>query len=241
MFTRNLSIALISAVALVLATTSPLHAIPTSVVHQDAVNADGTTHCDPLFIPQDVDEIGTILPFPLDEALDSVSTTTTFPVCTATDDVLMPEELVFITNLTGRDLTEVWYIANNETRISNFDGYANDIGFAVDLDNETFRIDSDISDPGGAHHPLVGESGVLNDIWEAGETWEFILQDYGNLFGLPGSALTSIGVGDASGVPGVIDSSGSIIAIPQVPEPGSTVLALLAMSAWGLVPRRKRG
>ncbi len=236
MFTRTQTIVLMAAVALVLAATCPLYAIPTQVVH-----VDSNATCDPLLIPQDVDEIGTIPPFPVDESLASTSFPVLFPVCTATDDPLMPEELVLITNLTGRDLTEVWYIANNETRISNFDGYANDIGFAIDLDNEAFRIDSDISDPGGAHHPLVGESGVLNDIWEAGETWEFILQDYGNLFGLPGSALTSIGVGDASGGAGVIDSSGSIIAIPQVPEPGSTVLTLLAMSAWGLVPRRKRG
>ena len=234
MLTRTLTIALMTAVALVLTTTCPLYAIPTEVVHVDS------NTCDPLLIPQQVDEIGTIPPFPLDEALDSTSLIVTFPVCTATDDPLMAEELVFIKNLTGRDLTEVWYIANNETRISNIDGFANDIGFAAFPigDNEAFRIDNDILDPGGVHHPLIGEDMTLDGIWEAGETWEFILQDYGNAFGLPGSALTSIGVGDASGGVGIIDSSGSIIAIPQVPEPGSALLALLGLPVMVLKRRQ---
>lgn len=238
MLTRTLSIALIAAVALVLATTGPLYAIQTQVVHTDS-----NVSCDPLFIPQDVDEIGDpAFGFPPDESLSHTTTSGQFPVC-FTDDPLVPDALVLIKNLTGRDLEEVWYIASNETSISNIDGYANDIGFAAFpiADNETFRIDNIITDPGGAHHPLVGEDMTLDGIWEAGETWEFILQDYFNLAGLAADALISIGVGDASPppIPGVIASSGSIIAIPQVPEPGSAVLTLLGCVGMTFLSRRR--
>ena len=216
---------------------SQVQAIPTVVHFQDAVKADGTTHCDPLFIPQEVDEIGDpAFGFPNDEALSRVSTDIFQPVCIESNDPTAADALVEITNLTGRDLTEVWYIANNETRISNYDGYANDIGFAVDADNEAFRLDHDLSDPGGKHHPLVFESGPFNGIWEAGETWGFILQDYSNAFGLPADALTSIGVGDASvAIPGVpFNSSGSIIAIPRIPEPTTCMLMAIGLAALSL-------
>jgi len=224
------------ALAVMFVAASQLYAVPTQVVHQDA------PICDPLFIPDNVDEIGSVVFFPPDEALDHFSTTVQQPVCLPTDDPTMPDALVGIANLTGRDLTEVWYIANNETRISNVDGFANDAAYSLaDAgDNETFRIDNDISDPGGSHHPLVFESGPVDGIWNAGETWHFILQDYGNLFGLPADALVSIGVADASSLAGTIPSSGSIIAIPAIPEPTSATLVLLGMSVVGFATSRRR-
>ena len=237
MLTRNLSIALMTAVALVLATTGPLYAIQTKVVHVDS------PFCDPLLIPLDVDEIGDpAFGFPPAESLDHGTTNLQFPVC-FTDDNATPDALVRIINLTGRDLQEVWYVANRETFISNVDGYANDAGFPtpISTDLQAFRIDNNVSDPGGIHHPLVFEGTTPDGIWEAGEAWDFILQDYFNLAGFAADDLTSVGVGDASPLGGgAISSSGSIIAIPQIPEPGSALLALLAMSAWGFIPRRKR-
>ncbi len=242
MFTRTNSIALMAVVALLLATTCPLYAVPTSVVHQDAENADGTTRCDPLLIPTNVDEIGDAAFFPPGEELSHTGTQTSLSSCPDFDSPVEVNVLVIMTNLTGRNLTEVWYVANDETRISNYDGFANDIAFAVGGDNEALRIDHDFSDPLGKNHPLVSESGLFNGIWEAGETWEFILQDYGNLFGLPADALVSIGVGDASVfVMGAVgNSSGSIIAIPQIPEPGSAMLALLALPVMFLKRRQRK-
>jgi len=112
-------------------------AAPRTVHYQNAVNADGTPHCDPLLIPQDVDEIGDpAFGFPADEALGHATTDVFQPVCIPTDDPSSLDALVRITNLTGRDLTEVWYVANNATRISNFDGWANDIGFPIDPNND---------------------------------------------------------------------------------------------------------
>ena len=97
-----------------------------------------------------------------------------------------------------------------------------------------FKIDNLISDPLGIHHPLIFEGGgVIPGVWEPGETWHFVLQDYTNVFGKPASLLGSVGVPSA---PGTFDSSsGSIIAIP---EPATMIL--LAMGSVALV-RRRRG
>jgi len=237
MFTRNLSILLVAVIALLLTTAGQVSALPTIVNH-----FDDPTHCDPLFIPSLVDEIGDPgAGFPVDEILSHEDLGITAPVCLPSDLPAIPDALVSITNLSGRDFDEVWYVADRDTTITNYDGFAND--FAFPGGQEAFRIDRLASDLLGLHHPLIAEDATPDGIWEAGETWEFVLQDYGNLAGLPPDAITSIGVGDASvDVLGFVASSGSIIAIPSiVPEPGSLVLVLLGMSSLGLITRRQRG
>lgn len=194
----------------------PAMASPAKVVH---IN---TPQCDDLFIPFEVDEIGDFLEFPPDEALAHFDRgLTADPSCPAHDQTFIPNVLVEIRNLTGKAWTDVWYVADQETTITNFDGEANASGFAPV--QEAFRIDAI-----GVNRPLVFESVTVNGIWDIGETWVFILQDYTNSLGLPPDAITSIGVGNGSLPPatGIVDSSGSIIAVP---EPGS--LALLSLGA----------
>ena len=205
-------------------------ALPTQVVHND------TPQCDPLFIPVNVHEVGEFTVFPSDESLSATSLGQQFlGPCVTTDDPNIPDEIVEIRNLSGRDWLEVWYVANPETTITNFDGEANDILFPPL--QEAFRIDNVFSDPGGFHHPLIFESIIPDGIWQAGESWRFILQDYFNAFGIPASAIDSLGVGDASpvGAAGFRTSSGSIIAI--VPEPATC--ALLLVGCVSLIFRRK--
>ena len=150
----------------------------------------------------------------------------------------MPDSLVEIVNLTSRTFSEVWYIADRDTSISNVDGFAEDFGVAasgVPVSNESFRIDNMLSDPNGIHHPLVFES-IPNGLFEPGETWQFVLQDYSNALGLPPDAFTSFGVGSASiDIAGTIGSSGSIIAVPE-PQ----VLFWLAVALTGLLAGRRR-
>lgn len=230
MFTRSLSIVALASLVLVLVTFGQAYAVPTEVVQKTS------NGCDPLSIPQKVDEIGDALLFPQDESLSSEAVSYAGPACLPTDFPNVPNPIVEMTNLTGRDLEEVWYIANPETRITNVDGFANDIAFpssAAFPGQEAFRIDNKVSDPGGIHHPLIGEFGGLPDgIWQAGETWQFVLQDYINAAGIGPAAFTSIGVGDASfPMTGVIGSSGSIIAIPRIPEPSTCMLLLIGLGA----------
>ena len=197
--TRSMFVS-VSIAALVLMAAGSVHALPTQVVH---VN---TPDCDPLFIPTDVEEIGDFTVFPADESLDAqdLGQSPIIP-CPANNDTLIPDVVVDMRNLTGRKWSEVWYVANPDTSISNFDGIANDAAFP--LGHFAFRIDRFASDPLGGHHPLIAESGTPDGIWEIGESWTFVLQDYGNALGLGPDKIDSLGIGDASPLVGIIPST----------------------------------
>lgn len=194
-------------------------AVPTQVTYEDALN------CDPLFVPRDVHELG-IAPafsnFP-DELISAVSTFTPDAACPLSDNPQEINRVVQITNLTGIDWGQVWYVADPGaaapwTTISNFDGHVDMLG--GQLAGQAFKIDTV-----GMNKPLIFESIASNGIFEAGEVWQFIIDDYANTGGLLPEAFDSIGVASASlsGPP----SSGSIIATEAVPEPSSIVLLLL--------------
>jgi len=227
------------AIAACFALANQALAVPTQVDYID------TPQCDPLSIPINVHEIGDMIEFPTDESLDhfDLGVTPILP-CPPTNNSLLDEVIVEIRNTSGKEWREVWYVADQETDITNFDGEGN--AFGLPLLNETFRIDNDVLDPGGIHHPLIFEGITSDGIWEIGETWRFVLQDYFNLLGLPPDAITSIGVGSASTVPlsGIIDSSGSIIAV-TVPEPTTSLLflsgALLVLGIRVRTSASKRG
>ena len=136
-----------------------------------------------------------------------------------------------MTNLTGRTFDQVWYVADPETTILNWDGFVNG--------QPAFRIDSLISDPFGVNHALKAEfGGIVNDIFEAGETWHFVIDGYLNAFGLAPSAFGSAGlVGSLSAGDSV--SSGSIIAIEQMPEPAEALLFAMILMACGRLGTRQ--
>lgn len=223
-------IAMALAIVFFAATGQYAFALPTQVVHQDV-----SPHCDPLFIPTLVDEIGDPIAFPPDEQLLHADLGLFSTVCPPVDDPTLDNFLVSITNISGRDFDQVWYVADKETDISNYDGFANDIGFP--LGHEAFRIDTI-----GVHRALVFESILADNIWQVGEEWRFVLQDYTNALGLPPDALYSPGIGDASlDLAGFVESSGSIIATPSVvPEPGTMLLAAMGLACLPGFSRRRR-
>ena len=194
-------------------------AVPTPILSLD------TPDCDPLFIPNLVDELGFSPPFPVDERLEATATFTQQPACPAMDDPAMPNALVFMTNLTlpPRAFHDVWYVKDRETGLTNPDGIAGMPGVPGEL---AFKIDTV-----GVNTPLIFESFAFDGIWVPGETWGFIIQDYTNLLGLPPSLFDSIGVPSFISPP----SSGSIIVVPE-----PTTLSLAALAAGGLLRRRSR-
>ena len=138
-----------------------------------------------------------------------------------------PSVQVRIQNMTGKDWPEVYYVGDPETLLTNWDERVGNVGFpGLGL---AFKIDNV-----GANTPLVFESMTPDNIFEAGEIWEFVIQEYFHPQGLPPSLFDSPNVAGASA--GGPPSSGSIIAIP---EPSTMVLVSL-VSVIGLLAYRCR-
>jgi hypothetical protein len=190
-------------------------AVPVSVSHTDLPT------CDFLSVPPLVDELGDTSAFPPDERITAVDLSTVLSGCPATDTPA-PNVLVAMTNLTTLDFVEVWYVADPETSLSNVDGLVEG--------EEAFQIDSV-----GLNTPLVFESMQVNGIFEAGETWEFVIDDYFNALGLAADDFFSPGaVGTFS--PGG-PSSGSVIAF--VPEPATALLLAGGLAGLAAAGRRR--
>jgi hypothetical protein len=194
-----------------MAVAAPAFAMPTTVTFVDLAT------CDPLAVPPEVDELG--IGFPADELISADDTTVSLSACPSADVPGVANTMVRMSNLTGRSFAEVWYVAEPETSLSNVDGTING--------ELAFRIDSV-----GLNTPLFSESIALNDIFEPGELWEFIIDDYANTLGLAASALVSIGVPSGGGV-----SSGSIIGV--VPEPSTALLLGVGLAGLALLRRRQ--
>lgn len=188
-------------------------AFPVSVTHLDM------SDCDTLAVPTQVDELG-VVSFPPDELILATDVATPLKACTASNG--FGSVLVSMVNTTNRVFTNLWYVADPETLIANFDGLVNG--------EEAFKIDY-----AGTNVPLVFESSIANALFEPGEQWDFVIDGYFNSLGIPASAFHSVGL-VGGGSSGDFQSSGSIIATP-VPEP-STALLLGAALLSGLGIRR---
>ena len=225
----------LSLTALILILARTAGAVPVVVGHTNVAR------CDPLVVPQFVDELGIrgvagsgFPGFPPDEEIDAVSFQTTLSSCPSAELPFFVNFVVRMTNLTPFDFDEVWYVADTETFVSNSDGEASTL-LSGTIAGLAFRIDTV-----GINKPLVGEfGGILPGIFESGETWEFIIQDYTNGPGLPPEFFLSPGlVGfDSVLLEPVPTSSGSIIAV-RAPEPAPLLLVGLGLASLAFVRRR---
>ena len=188
---------------------------------ETTVTFEETADCDTLSVPSSVDELGLAPGFPAGELLNTVSTVTHVPSCAAFDNEAIANAIVTIVNANTISFTDLWYVAEPETTLSNADGLVNGL--------PAFKIDKV-----GVNQPLVSESIANDGIFSPGERWRFLIQDYVNGLALSSAAFTE------AGIPSVVvakASSGSIIALPvPVPEPGTA--ALLVFGLTGLAARR---
>ncbi|VGO15360.1 hypothetical protein PDESU_03943 [Pontiella desulfatans] len=149
--------------------------------------------------------------FPADEAIFATDVPDLYIPCPA-DYEGGQNYRITIQNLSPNHWTDLHYVADPQTTFSNDDGEAQDLtvpGWTL-----AFRIDSV-----GLNQPLVFESMTQDNIFEPGEVWEFVVQDYNNTLGLAPSLLDSwdgFGQGRISyASDGGPPSSASIIAIPE--------------------------
>jgi len=194
-------------------------ASPVTVSSQDLPG-----HCDVLGpLPTIMDELGTAPAFPLDELISATAVVTTTDACASSSSPAIDNALLSITNLTTVSFTDLHYVTDPGTGFTNFDGVINSFE-AVRLDNV------------GVNRPLIAEiGGSLPLVFEPGETWQVILDDW-NAGGPSAADLGSIGV-PSSVVPD--PSTGSIVAIP-VPVPEPATVSLLTIIGLGLLIRHRR-
>ena len=179
-------------------------------------------------------EFGTFTFFPQDDLITSsvAHEYSTLSSCSdGSDDPGVWNVLVEIENLTNRTVP-LWYVADPETTITNFDGYIGDTG--VLQAEKAFRIDNV-----GINRPLFFESLGQNNLFEPGERWAFILQDfdspYGSSldvaanFGSWGVGLLSHYVNEGFGW----SSTGSLV----TPEPATMIV--LALGGVVLLKRKR--
>jgi hypothetical protein len=133
--------------------------------------------------------------------------------------------LIEITNLSAFSYRDVYYVADPETDLTNYDEWVGNAGLGDA--RKAFRIDFV-----GANQPLISESVTVNGIWEPNETWGVVIQDYTNTLGVGPEKFGSLGITSASA--GDLVSSGSIL----VPEPAS--LSLLVLGGLAMLRRRRR-
>jgi hypothetical protein len=143
---------------------------------------------------------------------------------------------ISISNMTGKAWEHLYYVADTQTELSNWDEGVGDVNLYTPT--ESFKIDAV-----GENTPLVYESMTQDGVFEIGETWEFVIQDFvgETWFNLETfdfetespAAFGSLGLAGASHSPMGL-SSGSIIAIP---EPSSIVLIGL-VGGFGVFIRR---
>jgi len=184
------------------------------------VTAVDTPGCDVLSVPANVEELG--ISFPLGERIDAATIGFSPPACPSSA-LAGPHYRIRITNFNSVTFNNVWYVADSPiTRITNEDGLVNGC--------QAFRIDNNAGD---LNKPLVLESINPNGLFEPGEQWEFIIDDFTNAFGLPPHLINQVGVPS----PGANGSTGNIIATP-VPEPST--IGVLVLAGCALVARRRK-
>lgn len=187
---------------------------------------DLTPGCDAHGTLPAIEELGDAPAFPGACLIQSSWVFTQQSACPLTDDPLQVNVEIRMVNFSGRSFTDLFYVADSDTTISNVDGIAIS-NAAPGAFGQSFKIDS-----AGLNTPLVLESGTFDGIFSPLETWVFIIDDFNNAAGLPPAPFGSVDFAAASPSG---SSTGSIIHF-AIPAPGTATL----LASGALVALRRR-
>jgi hypothetical protein len=180
-------------------------------------------------------ELGNAAFFPINEGITVQVAPVPFTVCVQNDSI-QNDWVVDITNVSGIAWTDLYFVADLGMRIGNADGNMIDVVNAPGVVTDAFRIDGTVT--GGINNNLMNEiGGVVNEIFEPGETWHFAVSNFQGPTNPP-PIMNTPGVfagSDPIIVPPI--NTASILAIP-VPEP--TTIGAIGVLTTALLMRRPR-
>ncbi|MCC6680980.1 MAG: PEP-CTERM sorting domain-containing protein [Phycisphaeraceae bacterium] len=182
-------------------------------------------------------ELGDAAVFPNNEAFLSTFVNTSNPAYFTCDpdDGAPNDFIVRITNISGIDYRNLYFVVDAGVDVGNHDGHIQDLtapGF-----HKAYRIDGTVTP--GLNNPLLSESINANEIFEAGETWDFVVINLVSPANLPPFPFFgSVGKFSVSSSVTVDSNSNASILADPVPEPAT--LGLLGLSALLLLKRESQ-
>lgn len=189
-------------------------------------------NCDSLITRQFDEELGNNVGFtgnfPGDEEILVQSSLVEFATCGHAAD-FENDWVVDITNVTPYDFEDLFFVVNTDLSFANYDGKIKESA-AVGEGGLAMRIDGTVTS--GINNPLISESFNVDEIFESGETWSFLVVDFSA--GADPGNFTSLGVAHAGG-----PSTASIVAIQVIPEPTSALLLGAGLAGLAFQGRRR--
>jgi len=226
---RNVAFALVALSVLGIAVPDTARAIPVNGTYTD------DSRCDAIPNQTLPHEIGETTAFPIDERILVVVSAITSFACVG-DDGAPNDFVVQMTNLSSYSYTDLFFVADSAISIGNADGMVMDLLNAPGVVSDAFRIDGTVTL--GVNNPLINESGIVNEIFEPGETWRFLVTNVLFPASVPPTLIFDSAGGFSGSSLGYPPSTASILGTQVVPEPSPGLL--VALGLMGLARRRGR-
>jgi hypothetical protein len=227
---RNLALALIAVLALLVGARQPVLALPVNGAYTD------DSRCDAIPNQSLPHEIGETTAFPIDERISVVVSAAGSYACVG-DDGVANDFVVQMTNLSSYSYTDLFFVADATIMVGNADGLVIDLVNSPGVVTDAFRIDGTVTF--GANDNLFNESGVVNEIFEPGETWRFLVTNVVFPASVPPTLIFDSAGAFSGGSLGTPPSTASILGTQVVPEPTTALLLGFGLAVLGL--RRRLG